>query len=340
MINDCTILQVSWNSAPWLRLNRTLMQTTNPDWSGRWLVVENSSVDSEQRLTQTDAGFDCISGVSADNKLYSKSSQQHGAGLNIGLREIKTRYVLIMDPDFFVIRLNWLDDVLTHMQKNSIDVLGVARPVYTTDHYRYFPSVLCMVIDSKNIDLTKLDMMPKFRKFSVQKLGQVLETFVLGKFFASQLKSKDAQKIYTKHPQLQKLASMRMIRRPFIGVFRDTGWQFYKDYHNRVASECVSEVYQPKSYPLDRFLPDRLSIVPKKTGYFTTKGFEHFGYPETFSYCGWDTYTWQQQPFGFHVVSSGQFKLRLERKNVLTKDEHLDKVASVIEWLDSTRTTH
>jgi hypothetical protein len=50
---------------------------------------------------------------------------------------------------------------------------------------------------------------------------------------------------------------------------------------------------------LEKFLPERLSFIPKKKNYFSEFGFRELGYYDIAG-LGLEEYLWNGRPFGFH----------------------------------------
>jgi hypothetical protein len=114
--------------------------------------------------------------------------------------------------------------------------------------------------------------------------------------------------------RLSKLDPIKLHKRRFIGTSRDTGWRVYDRYRDdpEIRVECLQGVLRPSrlSVCLETPLPDRLRFVPRRAGYFTTRGFRERGLHDLES-LRWEEWMWQGGPFGFHVrcfpkLSSGE----------------------------------
>lgn len=91
-----------------------------------------------------------------------RGSYQHAAAVNQFLRdnEITTPYLLILDPDFYIVRNQWIADVTNHMSKRGLAFFGAPWHPKWYSKYRYFPCVHCMFIDARQIDCRHLDYTP------------------------------------------------------------------------------------------------------------------------------------------------------------------------------------
>ena len=66
-------------------------------------------------------------------------SLNHGICLNRIIPIIKTRFVLFIDPDFFVLKKNWIEQLIIFMKKEKISILGVPWHPKWFIKYRFFP---------------------------------------------------------------------------------------------------------------------------------------------------------------------------------------------------------
>lgn len=91
-----------------------------------------------------------------------RGSYQHAAALNrfIHEQEVQTRFLLILDPDFFILQKNWIKEVCKHMETCGLWFFGAPwHPKWFSKH-RYFPCVHCLFIDTKYVKYRDLDFTP------------------------------------------------------------------------------------------------------------------------------------------------------------------------------------
>ena len=74
---------------------------------------------------------------------------------------------------------------------------------------------------------------------------------------------------------------------------------------------------------LDRILPDRLSLVPKRRGYFSELGFADLGFADI-AVRGCEEFLWRGQPFAFHIRGF-RFKAEERARVLATVTELLDQ---------------
>ena len=269
-----TILSVSFHSAQYLRRNRELTELLNASRdraSWEWIVVDNTPQNNPERLSDGE-GFEILEGVAMPNLTgHGKGSYHHAMALHKGLLRVKGRFLLVLDPDFYITKKNWMDMALSHMAKHGLAFFGAPwHPRH--NKYRYFPCVHCLFIDLEKIPLETLDFTPDL---DVQKEipldpfpqrpseRQHVRTRILSllskilRFFLGQTYEK----------------MMKSVR---VGYSRDTGYRIYERFsHNKhFPFEVVTPVDKSSrvSTIFSALLPDKYSALPKKIGYSTKKG--------------------------------------------------------------------
>lgn len=160
---DLTICLVSFNSQDYLKLNWQLTNQLNQNPNWQWVVVDNTPPAANVTLDLADPRCTIVPGVEPDmTKLASyRGSYHHAAGLNKALSYVNTRFALILDPDFYIVRENWVEDVLAHMVQHNLSFFGVPWHPRWQGKYRYFPCVHCLFIDLEKIPVASLDFMPE-----------------------------------------------------------------------------------------------------------------------------------------------------------------------------------
>lgn len=302
-----TICTVSFESAPWLSLNRALVERLNPGKTPRWLVAENSPAGSAHRLSPADRDFEVLEGTPYPARAFAAASYHHAAGLGIAISRVTSRYLLVLDPDFFIIRRNWIDELIAHMRAAGIAILGAPWHPARINKIRYFPCAHCTLIDLRQVPKDSLDFSPGYERvpdWAVEKNKQ--------------------------HSRIGSvMRRLSLARRRRIGTSRDTGWRLARRYGDgtSAAVECLLPVFQPPAGRriADWFFPDRLSFTPKRKGCFTRTGFEAYGLPDLRS-RGWEEFIWSGAPFGFHVRCQP-----IRNKQATTLEEHYRFAESVLE---------
>lgn len=292
---ELTIISVvhSPQNVRYVKLNGDFTEKINRARNWTWIVVDNSSsglarsLDHEKFLVIP--GFKIEEIEKSIPKIFvgkrKVASYHHSRAINVALPYVKTRFLLILDNDFYIVRRNWLDKVPSHMEKSNLGIFGVPWPPYQYLKYRYFPAPHALFIDLEKVPLKTLDFTPRFLAPRFDWITPLMPYFPRSAIrFFRDLRARRA-----------------------IGFSRDTAYPLYQRYHNDdVKYECVTPVFKPPighgvlGKALKIFLPDRWQFIPTKKGYFTEKGFDDFGYFSARTYGG-DEFMWQGKPFGFHV---------------------------------------
>ena len=307
---ELTIISVYHNEMTkrFVELNYDFMVKFNSFKNWIWLVGDNSppslidKIDSKKFkiITNQDAPL-----INRDSCGKYWTSYQHASALNLCLKEVKTRFVLILDNDFYVIYPEWLREALNHMIKNNLAFLGA--PYYPKDYrkIRYFPATdFCMFVDLEKVPLDTLDFTPDFGRTG------------------------DNRKTKKRKTNLFNLG----IRKRNIGTSHDTGYFIYKRYYQNSLTpcECIKPVYNPwtdlrlagklgllANALLEFFLPDRLCYIPKKRDYYVASGFSSFGHFDA-RRAGWEEHMWKGKPFAFHVRSGRNQKRGSNEEELIT----------------------
>ena len=283
-VADLTICTVSYNSADWINLNERLVNALNPDTNYHWIIVENSPRDSDKRIfTPMMPNMSILEGAEIEPDRYAIPSYHHGSGLNIGIQGVHTRYLLVLDPDFYIIQKGWIGSVLKYMLQNQIYILGAPWHPSRYKKWRYFPCAHCTFYDLKHINKDRLDFRPDYDAYP--RLDK---------------KYKGLQKKFFKLIDPLKLANRRLI-----GHSADTGYRIYMTYNkNSVRNECFAPVFSPSIFSrlFNKPFSDGMSLLPKKPGYYSEVDFAHAGLPD-FRGVGCEEFFWNGKPFGFHVRS-------------------------------------
>jgi hypothetical protein len=311
---------------PYIKLNWELTKRLNRKDGWVWLVLaDNDEGPPGEKIAGIgDERYVIIEGIECETTGPSRGSYHHAAALNKALGCIHTRFVLFLDPDFYIVRKTWMDDVIAHMVNNNLAFFGVPWHPKLHNKYRHFPAVHCLFIDLEKAPVESLDFTPNldkaFTRFDVtkgklplilrQRLGPVVKT----------------------------LKALTLEDRQSIGSSRDTGYLLFKQYggDNSLRSECVTPVFRPRSdfrgpayaksrlnLLIERALPDRMCFIPKKPNYYTKTGFREMGYFDASS-RQWEEFIWHDQPFGFHFRGYQQ---------ATRNDESLESLEEAIESL-------
>jgi hypothetical protein len=307
--DELTICSVSYRSRRWLELNRELTRRLNPGARLRWVVAENSPADSPERLPLHDDGeLEVIEGAPVPQVAYGAASYHHGAGLDLTLPRIATRFALFLDPDFFIVRERWVGELLGHAREQKLALFGAPWHPGRLRKLRYFPCAHCLLVDLEQLPPASLDFAPGFDDPAAY----------------AQSKGRG------KRSALRKLDPLGIARRRTIGTSRDTGWRIYERWRREPALrvECLQPVFRPAHWRmwLERPLPDRLRLVPGRPGAFSERGFRELGWPDLAS-LDWEEFMWRGAPFAFHVRSHPK------RRDPAALEGHYARVRALVDGL-------
>lgn len=297
-----------------LEANYALTKRLNPETPFVWYAGDNTPHDFNQKLNADE--FMSIRNAPIED-FHNLGSHHHASAINRCIKEVKTRYVLSLDSDYFIVRPNWINEVIGHMQKNNLAVFGVPYYVQDWQKYRYFPCVVGMVVDCHSIPLSTLDFFPLY---TMDEQGSVMGAKHALKKTSSRISVPEAKKnlfLSTIKSFLVRCESTLSVkrRRAYIGTARDTGYGIYTNYGSRpdIRSECVTgvlnraqmrkELVTGLNTLYELLLPDQLCYLPKDKRYYTDFGFASRGYFDVAA-LGWEEYIWKDVPFGMHVHGS------------------------------------
>lgn len=319
--SSLTICTVSYHSASLLDLNLTLTKELNPASRFRWLVVDNNN-DFPQGAT---LDVELITGDPCINQGKLRGSYHHAQALNKALNHVTTRYVLVIDPDFFIFREHWVNDVLEYMERYNLSFWGA--PYYPDLNWkrRYFPTVSCMMIDLEKMKKDELDFTPELDEYHTL-LGYSTPTLLrilMGRIPPQVQEMKrsilvDIARVVLRNrlvaSPLSKMFSKRIY--PNTDVSRDTGFKiqnsFGRDARHRLEllkPSYVNDLFTKKdSFLMNLFaqiyamlVPESLSIYPKRRDYATPARFADFGLFDLRGQFGWEEFFWQGKPFAMHI---------------------------------------
>ncbi len=199
MSNQVSILTVSFNSWRYLLLNYNLLQKLGFS-DVKWIIVNNTpelNINSPAyNYLSNRPNVLILDGIEKHilkknlNITQAEGSFHHGFALNKGVRYCSTRYLIIMDPDFYVIRQNWLSDVLNYVDVKQQIFFGVTWiPRYTSalsTKWDDFPSAHFNLIDTNFVDLNRINLMPRYDELIQQDTGCYLRQLALSQYKPSE----------------------------------------------------------------------------------------------------------------------------------------------------------
>ena len=294
-----------------LELNYQATQNLNPNQNFAWIAA-NNSLKKDSIETHID-DIHIIQGIRQD-ELKLRGNYHHSLGLNKLMPYVQTRFLLVIDSDFYIVRKNWIQEVLTHMPQNKLSCLGAPWHPKWPLKWRYIPAAqFCTFYDLDKVDINKLDFRPPFPKPTYkqekpehQKKSDILESI-----------------LWITSPK----------RRFLIGKSKEIGYRILHDLLKKPEhkSEALTPVFRPKedfiepymgsafNRILETFIPDKFSFIPKHKNYYTKKSFADHGRYDARSYA-FEEFMWKKNPFGFHIRGTKQYHVeKEEKKEVINK---------------------
>ena len=145
----------------YVRQQIPLIEALNPGVPFKLIVVNNTAPDFSD-LSIDHPNVQIIPGVAPDLSLpeHSRGSYHHAAALNLAVKLVDTPYLLVLDPDFFVVYRNWITDCIDHMRRRALSLFGAPWNYVWNRKWRYFPCVHFLLVDMGKIDRDQLDFTP------------------------------------------------------------------------------------------------------------------------------------------------------------------------------------
>ena len=276
-MNDLTIVSVEYYDKLFIMLNVNIAGDTN-GYVPKWVIVSNTpSPDNEDpswRLPNEQ--HEAITIVPGPGE-QMRGSLHHAMGIQKGMGYANTRYILVLDPDFYIIRDNWIEDVIQHMQENELAFFGCPWHPKWANKWRYFPAPACMFIDTHSVGL--VDFLPGLNVIIPDWRWEV------------------------NPPLWRRLLKTTKFRFQHMGKSPDTGWMVYQR-NKHLSYDFALPVYDPEVYYprgfrhvwlaklMDKFMPDKWSYTPRKGSYTMD---------EYFTNTKWEQYYWKGEPFAYHL---------------------------------------
>lgn len=283
-----------------LEVNYEFVTQRNPDMKIRWVVADNTPPDFSSKIDPYK--FIIVPGASEINSLlpWMWGSYRHARALKNTIPRITTRFALFLDIDFYIVLPSWMTVIPAYMQKQGLAFFGVPWHPSHERKWRYFPSPHTLFVDLTKIPRNALDFEPIFGDMIHPSLSMRI-----------------------KESMRRNIIPSRIQRRLDISAFSDTGYPIYRQFAGKTKYECPQPVFRAVPSFLDRLLPDRLSFIPKRVGYFTRTGFGDLGYPNCIARA-WEEFMWQGHPYGFHIRGSHKLHNDIEG-NIMRIHKVLDE---------------
>lgn len=150
----------------YLNLSLRALALLNPTWFFRVKIVHSVNHGPTRRLSAYENLSVDLTVISAKhvNRLDRLGpSLQHGTLLNLLFAKSppQSRYVMILDPDCFLVEKGILNSITQVMQERSIGVVGLPYPAWYPKEYSWkTPQLYFSLFDRSLIDPSKIDLRP------------------------------------------------------------------------------------------------------------------------------------------------------------------------------------
>ena len=302
-----------------------LIEALNPATPFKLLVVDNSG-PGEPGLKIDDPRCEVIAGVDQDLSLpeHGRGSYHHAAALNLALTRVDTPYLLVLDPDFFVLYRNWIAEVWEHMRRRTLKLFGAPWHYGWNRKWRYFPCVHFLMIDLSKVGLEELDFTPDL-------------------LADAELSNSPLQLWLKDHAPILR-------NRLLLESRRDTGWRLHQKFggtsaadvtlpvlDSRVEFRSPARLQTPFGRWLERRLPRRRSFLPAPGTYVESDQAPAFKRASIRSLAP-ERFVWRGAPFAVHLRGNMREDMRTSanpryKERAATK-ELLDAVAGSSSWAD------
>ena len=306
----------------YIRRQIEMIDALNPGADFRFIAVDNSAL-GEPVLTLEDPRAEVLAGVDPEPlPLPGRGSYHHAAALNMAIRQVKTRYALVIDPDLFVVRRDWIAACLEHVRKRGLTFFGAPWHPRWYRKWRDFPCVHFLLIDLAQAPADELDFTPA-----------IVED-----------REKDEQPLAL---WLKKHASL-WFARSLVETRRDTGWKLRQRFKG-APSELIlpvvdldAELTRPKHLHtargrwLERLVPRRWRFLPADGTWVAPRDAPGFA-AEAFYELEPEKFVWRGAPFAFHMRRNvrdrvfGRADQSLEETDLAAV---LAEARAAVSWLD------
>lgn len=300
-----TIVTVSFRSERLILENIRLAERLNPEISQiQWIVVNNEGRPLEM-LAAFQSERSCIRilpGSPAFFTPWDEGSYHHSLGLTLALPYVTTQYLLVLDPDFYICRPNWISFVLGTMDQKGLSFFGATWSPAIPSKYQNFPCVHCLFVDLERVPAAALDFTPDLPiSARRRKFADGLNRWKLS-----------IPKWMRRRLWFSELLQFLILRQQA----RDTGYRIFESFHRTKSSyECLKFLTrEDQILALDRFLlyfpaPVRWWLKKRKLVADPAQVLEQQkqitflkAIVGKFYYrLHWDEFLFEGAPFGFHL---------------------------------------
>lgn len=194
---DLTICFTCYRNISWIIWNLVIIFRLNPTTKCHLVVVNSNKYLRFYfekillrlcLLTSSKLIFSLTHVRNSEKGLLLKGSAQHGAALDSIKAYVKTKYVLILDPDFIVVNSNWIDFCFSLLSSNKISLFGFPQPIEETNLHHVkslfsykFSTPVAFFLFGVSKKVLKYSFAPSSSKEGFLDVGHKLSTACLGR---------------------------------------------------------------------------------------------------------------------------------------------------------------
>src|SRR4030042_2503250 len=237
-----TIGTVNWHSYAYIEklFHNLLDKAEHPDRL-RFIVVDNTN--GKDDLKNLKEKFQAATIIKNDPGGLT-GSPAHAHGLNVVMKNIKTPYALILDPDVYIFKKDWDSFLIDLINQNNIFTLGVSFPPWQLGMYHNFPNPVFCFFETKQY----LEFQPDWSAYDVNKFA-ICWDFVRRNFLRlgtliNRKRFENSRTIRTIWPNIEKTIRL---------CSRETGWTRAQ---KAKKLEIKTIIFETKVVSSEEFKPD------------------------------------------------------------------------------------
>ena len=165
-MSDLTIITSFFRDGGHLIRNVQTVRRFNQNSDYKWILIDNSSGgdDLGPILDERTVVYKGLTEKYIQPFFLKKVSAANAISVNFGITRTDTRFICVMDPDFFVVYPNWINAVTSYMDRAGVGILSAPyHPVWYEKAHRATGHF--MVIDTNIVPKALLDFTPSLRDF-------------------------------------------------------------------------------------------------------------------------------------------------------------------------------
>lgn len=305
------------NDEDYVKRNISLIEALNPSANFSIDVIDNGFMIEPLSGISSNINARLLLGYRPFNNYpkNSKASYQHASALNSYFAKYKNidNFNLILDPDFYITRKNWIADILKFMQDGKLSIYGSSWAPCWYNKYRDFPSVHCMFINTELLDPLDLDFLPNLNIRQQISINNQTKAPIKKKPKPAIVKNfiKNTKRLIYKLARFYKVMT---INRSLIGSSKDTGYRIYKKYYNKTKhSILVSNIRESDNFNLphlkyrlgrefEELLPIMKSYLPRQGTYIRSKSSLYVNIArQDLLDIGFEEFVFSNSHFAFHI---------------------------------------